>query len=586
MRRETSLYIIFFFALGAAVGPYCHARGSEPKARRQSVAFADSSRYYIFTEGKDLSADAVRDFLRKNPARSKAIALKTLFDSLGFFAPSFTVRSADTVDIASGPRTMVDTLRITGPAPVSIDSVFKLKLPRPYDQGEIRAVAKKAVYFLGTRGYPFATLSVTLGVGAPSPGRGGISVELAVRDNGRYGFSKPLFTGNIKTSRRLLSHDILFSEGEAFDLRKVEGSRQRLALRPYIMGVDVGPPAVLLDADADASPVAVSTQSLDKVLVPFMCEDQSGLGFDGALAFQAGGPSAASSFSGIVNISLLNVLHSGESAEITYNGQKDYSKLSFSLAKPYLFDMPLFASGDFGLEIQAEKNGFLHGALEGLTEFSVLWQLGLGINGHEVWDTGGTSSEYTGVDIILSRQRERTVAGAFSKDLVIRTGNGLAHNNGRQFDRWHVDISGGVQVPLTSRLAIGCHAVAQSLFTQQDDSLQTVELYRTGGYRSIRGYSDNEFAFKTVFYVQGEYLLYFSSEGAVYAFSDAGAGFGPYDQVNFDVATRMLSYGIGLHIPVKIGRATIEWARNYKDTQSLGRIHVSIQNPISAALGK
>jgi hypothetical protein len=89
-----------------------------------------------------------------------------------------------------------------------------------------------------------------------------------------------------------------------------------------------------------------------------------------------------------------------------------------------------------------------------------------------------------------------------------------------------------------------------------------------------------------VFYVQGEYLVYFSSEGAVYAFSDAGVGFGPYDQLNMSGATRMLSYGIGLHIPVKIGTATIEWARNFKDTESLGRIHVSIQNPISAALGK
>lgn len=572
MRRETFLYIILctvFFGYA-----YCHAQ-------RQSALFADSSRFYIFTEGKDLKADAVRDYLRKNSARSKVAALKTLFDSLGFFNSSITARGKDTVDVESGPRTMVEMLRITGPVPVSADSIFKAKLPRPYDQGEIRAMANKAIYTLGTRGYPFATLSVALG--APSPGHG-ITVELLVRDNGRYAFSKPLFTGNIKTSRRLLAHDVLFGEGEPFDLHKVEESRERLLLRPYISGVDVASPAVLLDAN----PAPASQQILDKVLVPFICEDRSGLGFDGALAFQAGGASApaAGGFSGIVNISLLNILHSGESAEITYNGRKDFSKLSFSLAKPYLFNVPLFASGDFGLEIQAEKNGFLHGTLEGLTEFAVRWQLGLGINGHEVWDTSGSSSEYTGVDVILSRQPERLTAGALSRGIVIRTGSGLAHNNGRQFDRWHVDVSGGVQVPLTNRLAIGGRVVAQSLFTQQGDSLQTVELYRTGGYQSIRGYADNEFAFKSVCYVQGDFLLYFAAESAVYVFSDAGAGFGPYDQLNFQEATRMLSYGVGLHLPVKIGSGTIEWARNYKDTRSLGRIHVSIQNSISSALGK
>lgn len=576
MRRETSLYITLFLALAAC--PFCHAAP-------QSVLFADSSRYYVFTESRDLKADAVRNYLRQRgttPASSRVSALKTLFDSLGFFEARIASRVKDTVDVISGPRTMVDTLRIIGPVPLTIDSVIKVKLPRPYDEGEIRSIARKAVYVLGTKGYPFATLSVALG--APTQGRHGISVVLSVRPNGQYAFSRPLFAGNIKTSRKLLAHDVVFRDGEAFDLRKVDQSRQRLMLRPYITGVDVAPPSVLLDAAV--APAAASTLALDKVLVPFVCQDQSGLGFDGALAFQAGGPSAASSFSGIVNISLLNILHSGESAEVSYNGLKDYSKLSFSLAKPYLFDVPLFASGDFGLEIQAEKNGFLHGALEGFTEFAVLWQLGLGINGHEVWDTSGTSSEYTGVDIILSRQPERQVAGAYSRGIIIRTGSGLARNNGRQFNRWHVDVSGGVQVPVTGRQAIGLRAVGQSLFTQPDDSLQTVELYRTGGYQSIRGYSDNEFAFKSVVYAQAEYLIYFSTEGAVYAFSDAGAGFGPYDKVNFSGATRMLSYGIGLHIPVKIGRATIEWARNFKDTQTLGRIHVSIQNPISAALGK
>jgi hypothetical protein len=313
----------------------------------------------------------------------------------------------------------------------------------------------------------------------------------------------------------------------------------------------------------------------------------SGLGFDGALTFQAGGPGAGGFF-GIVNISLLNILHGGESAEISYNGQKnpDNSKLSVSLSKPYLFDFPVFASGDFGLEILAEKNGFLHGGLEVLTEFSASWQLGIGLLGHEVWDTAGTGSEYVGADIILSRQQDKRLAGTTSRGLVIRTGSGLAYNNGRQFDRWHVDIAGGEEVPLTARQSIAGHAVGQTLFSQPDDSIQTVELYRTGGYRSIRGYTDNEFAFKTVFYVQAEYLFYFSSEGAVYAFSDAGAGFGPHDQLNFSGATRMLSYGVGLRIPVKIGVAAIEWARNYKDSQSLGRIHVSIQNAISAALGR
>ena len=545
MRRETPLYITLLLACIVCLNSH---------AGQQTVLFADSSRFYVFTESKDLKAGVVRDCLRKNAAPGKrAAALRALFDSLGFFSARFTLHGTDTVDVVAGPRIMVDSIRIAGPVPLNIDSIFKVKIPRPYDQGEIRMIARNAVSLMGTKGYPFATLSVTMSEAVP--GRG-LTIVLQEHDNGRYAFSKPLFTGNIKTSRRLLEHDILFREGELFDLRKVEQSRQRLLLRPYITSVDVAPPSVLLDASLAPS----TPQTLDKVLVPFICNDQNGLGFDGALAFQAGGQSAASNFTGIVNISLLNLLHSGESAEISYNGQKDYSKLSFSLAKPYLLDVPVFVSGDFGLEIQAEQNGYLHGGLDGCMEFAGSWQVGLGVVGHEVWDTSGTSSEYAGADIILSRRQERLAAGEFSEGLVIRTGSGLARNNGRQFDRWHVDISGGMQVPVTRRQAVEFRGVAQSLFTQPDDSLQTVELYRTGGYQSIRGYSDNEFAFKTVFFVQADYLLYFSARGAVYVFSDAGAGFGPHDQLNLSGATRMFSYGVGLRIPVKIGSAIMSRA--------------------------
>ena len=97
---------------------------------------------------------------------------------------------------------------------------------------------------------------------------------------------------------------------------------------------------------------------------------------------------------------------------------------------------------------------------------------------------------------------------------------------------------------------------------------------------------DNEFAFSTVVYGQLEYHYYFNYFGSTYIFTDAGAGL--YDK-NSGAATsnhlqKMLGYGIGIRIPVKIGDASIEWARNYKDSRGWGRIHVSIRNAVSAGL--
>jgi len=541
------------------------------------ACFSDSSKTYVVHDSKDLALPAIISYLRKIPLKKK-IALKALQDSLGFFSPSFAPKNADTTDVIMGNRTIVENVVITVAVLLSTDSISTVKFPRPYDRGEIEAMAKQCIAFLGQRGYPFASLSISI-LPLSVPGR--VSIVFDVRDNGKHAFAKPLFLGPISTSRRLLEHDVAFKENDVFDIRKVYQTQSRLLLRPYIVSVTPMSPSVLLEAQ-----LGPNTTPLDKVLAPFYCQDQKGLGLDGAITFSAGGSSATTSLLGIVNISLLNLLHGGESGEVSYNGQKDYSKLAFSLAKPYLFDLPIHVSGDFSLEIQAEENGYLRGGLEGLTDIASDWQLGLSLNGHEVWDTSGTASEYVGVDILLKKPRQRLMANTFSQGMSIRTGSGYARNFGRQFDRYNVEISGDVQVPFFIHQAVYFGAIGKSIFTHPDDSLQTPELYRTGGYQSVRGYSDNEFAFKTVAYCQLDYLFYFTKEGAVYAFTDAGAGFGQGGQLTLSDATILFGYGIGLRIPVAIGTATLEWARNYTDTQSFGRIHVSIQNPISAALGR
>jgi hypothetical protein len=89
-----------------------------------------------------------------------------------------------------------------------------------------------------------------------------------------------------------------------------------------------------------------------------------------------------------------------------------------------------------------------------------------------------------------------------------------------------------------------------------------------------------------VAYGQTECLFYFSPEGSIYPFADAGVGFGAQDNLTMSAATRLFGYGLGIRIPSKLGSAAIEWGRNFQDTKSLGRVHVSIMNPISAGMGR
>jgi len=574
---------LFFTSFLLFVSSYCFS--AQP-----AKLFSDSSTCFFVNES---SSDAffIRDHFKKSASVKKEKIVKSLLDSLGFFDASFSRISKDTVIINTGSRFVIDSLLLSGTTALRLDSVINVQLPRKYDAGEIDRIAKNILSALGNRGFPFANLSLDL---QTRKNEKKISVVFYVKENGKYSFAKPLFTGTFKTSITLLSHDILFREGELFNQQKVLLSQKKLQSRPYISDVVVSAPVVLLDAQLSTDTAASIKNSpfpvappLDKVMVPFSCADKTGLGLDGALSVLAGGQSSGSTgLIGIMNLSLLNLFHNGESATVSYKGQDNYNKLQAGLSKPYIFNFPIQFDLDFGMEIKKNDYGYLQGNAAANTELFSLWSIGLGINGHEVLDSSSKSSEYTGVEIILQKITEKQAAGSSVQNIEFRTGSGVANNSGVLFNRWHVDFSGFAQLPFTIHHAAACCFVGHTLFTNPQDTLRSAELYRTGGYKSIRGYTDDEFSFQTVGYLQGEYRYYFSELGAVYVFTDAGIGFMQSTNLQqFENGTKMIGYGIGLRIPVKIGLATIEFARNYQDTKSIGRIHVSIQNQIASSLG-
>ena len=510
----------------------------------------------------------------------KVEAIKSFLDSLGFFSASCdTVK--DTIHIRSGSRSIIDSLRIVAVLPCDIDSVQKGLFPRPYDAGEVAVLAEKTLRFLGSKGYPFARLSITVsekGSAATAPDASpGCIVTFAIRENGKYLFSRPTLMGTGRTSQRLLRHDIVINEGDEFDLQKIEESKERLALRSWVSSVETGPLRIV---DKGENTPALADYS-GSVRVPFIVTDNIGLGIDGAIAFQAGGENAGD-LSGIFNVSLVNLFHRGEKGLLAYKGEQGYQRLELSLSMPYCFNVSLFSTVEFGLEIKENDYGYLHGEITLTTNLGLLWQWGLALKGHETSDSAGRSSRFEGIDFVMSEEPRPYRAGELSSEVDGKVGSGIVQYNGRQLSRWHIDATVGVHFPFSFRHAVVGRVVSGILLTDKRDTLHTAELYRTGGYKSLRGYSDNEFAFRTVAYEQLEYHLYFNYSGSVFIFLDAGMGLTRESPATIHDAEKLCGYGVGIRIPVKIGDASIEWARKYTETSGWGRIHIAISNNLSA----
>ncbi len=506
-----------------------------------------------------------------------ASRIRTALDSLGFFDIGSRQPENDTSFIVSGVRYSIDSIQVISPLEVTSDSLTPVQLPMPYSASFVRALADTAIRYFASRGYPFAQLSTRITTHrASEPPGGNARLTFYIDPREQYAFGASVIGGTTQTRRDLLMRDIGLPPGEVFDIRLIRNSLERLNSRPYISSVQSSAPFVIEKEGLIQS--QRSPDSLPTVAVPFAIEDKSGLGIDGALTVESmseGAPDIA----GVLDVTVLNAFGTGEQASLSYRGEDVLQLFEISVTKPWVMGTPLWASGGFGLEIKQRHYGHTHANLHALTELKTLWLGGIGIRGHETMvdtDTNQTSLTFYGADLVLLRNAERYGMGTSATRFRIRTGTGVARSTGRSYTRWTVDFLAGRRMPFFRRWALDLRFAAHNLFTPEKN-LPPVELFRVGGHNSLRGYSTDEFSFRTAALLQSEFIFFFGHTSSVYLLLDAGTGYDstPSERVN------LLGYGLGTRLPTRLGLLSIEWARNVREVRGLGRLHVGFQNPLS-----
>ncbi|NLE02789.1 MAG: BamA/TamA family outer membrane protein, partial [Fibrobacter sp.] len=318
------------------------------------------------------------------------------------------------------------------------------------------------------------------------------------------------------------------------------------------------------------------------VSVPFYIDDRKGLGLEGAIGFNSSADGKPAVF-GNLTFSLVNMLHLGESASLEYAGDQKYQRLRIEIAKPWIFNLPLEISGDGTLEIVSGQYGFIAANLKALAESNSLWKVGAAVTIHEVTPSSDSLTEYSnaeegafyGAEFILQRMTSEYSKGVLAHQFQIQTGSGIARKS-KNYSRTHFEFSGSVHIPFLKSQAVMARIVSMHLLTKEE-VLLPAELYRVGGYKSVRGYADEAFPFRTAIYGQLDYRYYFKNAGAVYIFADGGMGFEKKITLN-GAHQQLFGYGVGLFLPSKIGGMVLEWARNLQDRKELGRLHIRVQN--------
>lgn len=499
--------------------------------------------------------------------------IDALLDSLGYFAPT-SKRSSNgrTVTINAGPRTSLAAITLVCPPEDSLAlPSFDGFVPCPYDAGFVAAAMKRILAVCTNSGYPFAVIAVSL---IPDSSRSGTSMTalLTVSPGRRCRFSDVHITGIVRTRKSQIVKDIAFAPGAWYSSEAVEQTLSRLKTRPYIEQVSALPPLLSPPRVGDSTGQAY-------VLVTFQVVEKSGMGLDGAVGVEAAGNSPVRP-AGTLDFTLVNILGIGDRAAVMYRGSSDEQQLDISIGKTRIAGLALDLDAGFELEVHENQYGQLGGTISALLDLPGRWQGGMRANGHEttVNDASGGSWRYGGVDLVVRRLGEPRQRGTASVGAEIVTGSGIVGRQSRRYNRWHAELNARMQVPLTRQISLMGAFVSGNLVTGED-RLGVSERYRTGGYRSVRGYPDNVFAFMHRFYGQSEILWYFAKAGAVYLFLDGGVGFfQELSLANPGNRHELLGYGTGIRVPVRIGTASFEWGRNIDDNSGLGRIHVRFTN--------
>jgi outer membrane protein assembly factor BamA len=522
-----------------------------------------------------LTCQFLDQILKKVSAEKRTQQIPLLLDSLGFFHATY---DSSTGKYSPGHRAVVIAEQIIKNDRLSVTLLGTASYPRFFDAGEVKRRALFLNKIYTQNGYPFASVTIDTKHHSSDSSKDSLTVIYKIDSDQISYFSSAVFKTHKKTSVALLSKFINFKQGELFDIRKVESSVTRLKSRAFVENASSFAPFLKSDSSV--------TDSAAFVTIPFEVRDRCGLGFEGVGGFESDQDNKPH-LKGKAEFSLLNMFRSGESVSFLYEGSDLMQQFDLSVSKPLVINVPLQVGGNFGMELQTNEYGYVYGNLKLLTEFNQFWYSGIGLEYNETSiqsDTIGSGGTYFGADFLLLKAPEAFSKNTLTSEVEITVGSGIAKKE-KSYNRSHVDFSIGAHVPFFQSQAIYSRFVTSHIITNEK-TLLPVELIRIGGYNSVRGYADNEFAFRTVVFGQLEVLHYFNTTGTIFILLDGGIGFEDEPKLRQNTYSKLFGYGLGIRIPSKLGLMTLEWARNYQDKKNLGRIHVQFQNDLSSITGK
>jgi len=532
-----------------------------------SVIYTDTLPSHIQSIIDQIIADQPRSNLKQ--------VIQATLTQFGYFSSIFEWNEKNnTLHVTPGNRALVREVTIKPdrfPRRSTVQREAHTFIGNPFSQPEVELWISDMLEVFEQDGRPFAEIQLDSISFVTLDDDPAVDLFFSFHETDEVNLHTIVIEGNRETRDRIIYRQAGVFPGDQFSRERINNIRPRLMRSGLFRSV--ADPELQVDRRGGTLILRVDESRFNS--------------FDGIVGYV---PSQAGDgyFTGLAHITMRNLFGTMRRVEFRWQRETELTQeLYFSYREPYVANLPVSAAGSF--KQRQQDTTYIQTRTRLFTDMELFNQF-----------TIGFSYEYEAVipsaDIPVQRVR-RSSSNVFGIDLVYDTRDVLyAPRSGLMYATEYQtgtlkreSVNGDVSETLR-RFTIDAEAYISPVRQQviklslhgrevRLDDYQISDLFRFGGTRTLRGYSEGQFSGSRVAWSNIEYRFMTAQRSYLFGFFDTGYYYVPsLDEQQDERESFEYGYGVGLQVETGIGLISIGFGFGRGDTFSTGKIHVGVIN--------
>jgi len=512
--------------------------------------------------------------------------IKTAYQSAGYF--DCRVR-ADTSDIGFFPDTVVFRIEkgnlfyfgetsLTGLNSISEnelgDYIGELKGKRA-DDDNLNEYLQRILHYYGERGYPYTSVNVSDFAIVDSNGL--VDLTININEGPRVYTDSVIILGNKVTHDYVIRREIQLHKGDVFMLGSLRLSAERINRLGFVS--IIGEPKLFYGRE------------LSKGIVVFNIRERKSSTVGGVFGYVPSTRTRKGYISGVLDITLNNILGTGRKSNLYYATTDPESKeIRFSYTEPYFLGLPFYwtlsaeqidrdstyikISG--GIDISYRLGAYTALEAKLATQRTTPGKRGLYPEEHFTGTSVGVAviGDYSDYPPNPRRGYSFDIAVKYLKKNYYRTGDYIPPES--QSKKTSAEIS-TVRIFRISANSILHFSGKVAGLNKTDIYLPISERFPIGGRGTVRGYLEGRYYGALIAYIRSEYRLLSGRDGRIFVFSDNGYYYFR-DKENKSQNAILTGFGMGAASMTPLGIFTVEFAWGKGNSFGEGKFYFGLEN--------